>query len=1148
MDTTKNPNEGASVVRADGIVLNGNGRVGGMKECYRLERVDNRTAADEYRQELIDRAEDFGIDSDEVEQMKNPLLVREVTGELDSESLTALTRNTEGGAKSDPEEQARMDADNIKSNFFREYVPNLKDDLKAKENREFVQDILLGISTPEEYPQYFGSLGLTDAGEARVRQALLYYAFQSDQLVSNTSTVDTEGKNLQRALEKSAATFAKIKSYTKDERVFKYDLTPIKNAAEIYLQLRKSGKKVPDYLNEIKIDGEEDSAETRELLRIFDKYTRSGKKLTDFVQGIADGIINQGNPNQGSMWGEPEPAPFSDIINQSDRNVEDTGEKTIEQAAEDPTLAGGIEQLGGKIVDGKVQADAKTEKAILNHLENINGGDVKLSVAWHGSPHKFENFSLKAIGTGEGAQAHGWGLYFADSKEVSEGYKQRLSRDAEGNVYKVDIPDVDVLLDEQKHWRNQSKIVKNAIQNLVKEMSSEQKKQVLSYPFRYVRVHGILVKDARYEKFTDTASNEELTERVLDRFKGMRGGDIYDDIGTIAHSDKAASELLNKYGIKGITYDGGRDGRCYVVFDDKAIEILEKYSKDAGKTKIESFVNPKELNAQQKAISDFGQRMGTPIVYFKGSKNLNGIHGNGITYINVDSKVSPEWIFGHETYHWLAENNPTLHNELLDEVKITDKQIEDWKDQTNLYDLTDNEVREEILADTFHDTLKRAGLLKQIGKQNKSLVQKLVGWLKSMLDKFASHFHNPKGGLTTKQRKAMYTEFAKDVSLIVDGDGNKIFRVNNRTHEIQLADGKNLVDNATQKADNIGKNLTDNQKQTLFNTIKNHIENYIDEQTKSGISEEKLAKELTSENSRHRSRTLGALQASLRDFENRANDKEHRRLTAERILGDKNLTDAKVDEVYNKWIDELREAVDYGGILYQEIALNRAGTQKNSGSGIQLRSWVDAERQRAEREGTRFTGDRINEKHSEGQGAFSTYKYSISSDDNSSEGLRHKIGNVLSRIWSGEEISENERINRELTKRLKEVSGYKILYRQFSGEDSVTMDTAHKVIRSKKAYDWENLLPKVGRGIAEDLKLTPSKKMDNYIASWLLTGEPNNNSTQAKDFAKAMRENPAQAEILVKLQSKFRELVEMSPSEKYASRIVTREPKSTPTL
>ncbi len=40
--------------------------------------------------------------------------------------------------------------------------------------------------------------------------------------------------------------------------------------------------------------------------------------------------------------------------------------------------------------------------------------------AWHGSPHIFSKFSTEYLGTGEGQQVHGWGLYFAKLKETSQ--------------------------------------------------------------------------------------------------------------------------------------------------------------------------------------------------------------------------------------------------------------------------------------------------------------------------------------------------------------------------------------------------------------------------------------------------------------------------------------------------------------------------------------------------------------------------------------------------------------------------------------------------------------------------------------------------------------------------------------------------------
>ncbi len=44
--------------------------------------------------------------------------------------------------------------------------------------------------------------------------------------------------------------------------------------------------------------------------------------------------------------------------------------------------------------------------------------------AWHGSPHKFDKFFLDAIGTGKGAQAHGW-------IEKTQEYRQEIGVEEE---------------------------------------------------------------------------------------------------------------------------------------------------------------------------------------------------------------------------------------------------------------------------------------------------------------------------------------------------------------------------------------------------------------------------------------------------------------------------------------------------------------------------------------------------------------------------------------------------------------------------------------------------------------------------------------------------------------------------------------------
>jgi hypothetical protein len=47
--------------------------------------------------------------------------------------------------------------------------------------------------------------------------------------------------------------------------------------------------------------------------------------------------------------------------------------------------------------------------------------------AYHGSPHDFDKFDISKIGTGEGAQAFGHGLYFAENEGVAKSYRTGLA-------------------------------------------------------------------------------------------------------------------------------------------------------------------------------------------------------------------------------------------------------------------------------------------------------------------------------------------------------------------------------------------------------------------------------------------------------------------------------------------------------------------------------------------------------------------------------------------------------------------------------------------------------------------------------------------------------------------------------------------------
>jgi hypothetical protein len=60
-------------------------------------------------------------------------------------------------------------------------------------------------------------------------------------------------------------------------------------------------------------------------------------------------------------------------------------------------------------------------------LGNKIGALPDAITAYHGSPHDFDEFDMSKIGTGEGAQAYGHGLYFAESEDVARGYRDALS-------------------------------------------------------------------------------------------------------------------------------------------------------------------------------------------------------------------------------------------------------------------------------------------------------------------------------------------------------------------------------------------------------------------------------------------------------------------------------------------------------------------------------------------------------------------------------------------------------------------------------------------------------------------------------------------------------------------------------------------------
>ena len=307
------------------------------------------------------------------------------------------------------------------------------------------------------------------------------------------------------------------------------------------------------------------------------------------------------------------------------------GDKGLQSSSADPATNPGVKGLTSEVSEDGL--------SITPTRENVN--NPLYQSAFAGSRVDYDTPSLEAIGTGEGAQAHGWGLYYALSRDVAEGYRKKFIKnikeiELEGKVYKsntaeafayfdyilsnkdiaslldsyrqlrelykedsnwgnelnelnkkekfikenkdkldhikeikykgqvheVDLPENPYLLDEDTAVWQQSEIVKDGISNLVDKLSDEQVGQL---------------QVGQY----DVAEKREILKSNLQSETGRK---LYKTLTNVLGSKQAASEMLESVGIKGITYDGNQDGRCFVIFNPADVKVIQKFYQDGADT------------------------------------------------------------------------------------------------------------------------------------------------------------------------------------------------------------------------------------------------------------------------------------------------------------------------------------------------------------------------------------------------------------------------------------------------------------------------------------------------------------------------------------------------------------------------------------
>lgn len=382
-----------------------------------------------------------------------------------------------------------------------------------------------------------------------------------------------------------------------------------------------------------------------------------------------------------------------------------------------------------------------------NPYIDTQGNPVYHQSAWHGSPHDFDEFDLGAIGTGEGNQVHGWGLYFAKDRKVSDLYRRELSliHDVDkGTLFKVDVPDTKTMIDEQQSLNVLSKETKQNLNTAINALPEQEKevfineytnsplfnhyakKEVdeLGSDFDRLDTEYNLLKDKYLDKYIEGDINT-ITQRAINRLaekynidlkalkenpnsikdiknqldtmwfdafteygmaskkykeiywgkykedfstllndSGINGKDFYMALSKALGGTKQASEYLNKYGVKGITYVGEQDGRCYVVFDDKAIKVIEKYNQS--------------VNGMTEIMSD-GERI---ISIFKTADRSTFLHEMGHVFFDDIQKLAsmdnaPKQLL--DDWNTLKEWSGWVDGDNVDNTKAHEKFARGWE-------------------------------------------------------------------------------------------------------------------------------------------------------------------------------------------------------------------------------------------------------------------------------------------------------------------------------------------------------------------------------------------------------------------------------------------------------------------------------------
>lgn len=235
-------------------------------------------------------------------------------------------------------------------------------------------------------------------------------------------------------------------------------------------------------------------------------------------------------------------------------------------------------------------------------------------VAYHGTPHNIlGKFDINKVGTGEGAQAYGHGMYFAEAKDLADVYRKKLTNEA-GNLVKSPNDSIQLQMGnlenqikqlKQSNDPNAEAMIK-AYQNRIDEINKAGNLYKVDIPDEYIPNmldwdKTISQMSPELQKQIRRIAKEEylpLEYQNAKKHGDLTGKHFYMEMAKKFDTIEGASQVLNSEGIRGIRYldegsrSAGKGTSNFVVFDPSEVKILEKNSKPVSRKElIEEQVN-----------------------------------------------------------------------------------------------------------------------------------------------------------------------------------------------------------------------------------------------------------------------------------------------------------------------------------------------------------------------------------------------------------------------------------------------------------------------------------------------------------------------------------------------------------------------------